>query len=755
MKNIVIKGKMFGKKLVAIICLICFVFSMSSCFKPDKVVKPASYVGDDVAFYNVNTIQIPQDLDSYDLYDEVVGGMTYYGEDALVTTIIAGKFESDYTYTARSFYEKYDYDGNYMGKVGLPAGSAMQLITIYESNGNSYAVCQETYDSNNYIVYSLNFENKEMTEVNSFSLSKNDGYLLNATPVYVGGNVLLHTFFSNGHDHTSAIVAIDPNGDISWNRMFDFEIFRMSEWDEDNVLIDSVDKKFYKYTISTNTLTEIDIENSLCSKYVNGTVGTNGNLYRNRRDRIDVLNIDNKTESVLVDFNFCDIDMSKVTFCNIEKITQDKIILYDAAIRPGESFKTRKIIILNKADINPYAGRAIIEVAQLWNVNEVLGAGAYTYNNSQEEYFAYISSRYNTDGDFVVPEIYGDDLTSLEISNLIMNQLKQDIINGEGPDVIIGLGDTTSMNYSNYLMDYNELINEDNDFDTSDFFTNAFYAYQNNGELFQIPLEISGFGVLTDTTELSANDVGFIYSNYPTFVETVNEGFDPIAYDNTRDRYMQFLYANNEDAFFENGKANFDSEAFREMAEYLKNNVTENGINTSIRMPNALWWNVASFYQDIQFDELNRGWDLYGAPSLDGRGPMLSVYNTAAIVTSTSSVDASWSFVKTLLSEDVQLKSINNPINKVAFDTYAEKSLEMIDFMFQDYGRVNPMKFTEESIEHYRHMLEKIDHSDAIDSEIYAVVCEEMPPYFYGDKTLDQVIEVINKRAQLILDERD
>lgn len=719
------------------------------------MVKPSSYVGDETEFYNANTIQIPHDLADYSLYDDVFGGMTYYGENTLVTLISAGKYESDYTYTLRSFYEKYDYDGNYLGRIGLPSNSTLQLVTIYEKVGNSYAVFQETPNSNDYIIYLLDYENEVMTEYSCFSLDTSDGYLTSSTPVYVGEEILLYSLFSNGHDHTSAIIAIDANGDITWNRMFDFEIFRMSEWDSDNVLIDSADKKFYKYTISTNSLSEILIEDSLYSKYKNGTVGSNGNVYKNRADRIDALNIEENSESILVDFNYCDIDMNKLSACCIEKVIEDKIIFYDASIRAGESSRIRKIVILEKTDINPYEGRAIIEVAQLWSVDEVLGAGAYEYNHSQEEYFAYISGRYNADGDFVVPEIYGEDLTPLQISNLIMNQLKLDIINGEGPDVVIGLGDTTAMDYSNYLIDFNELINEDTSFDVRDFFTKAFYAYQNENGLFQIPLEISGFGILTDANGLATNEAGFVYSDYQTYVDTLNDGFDPIELGNDRESYMLFLYSNNEDVFIENGVANFDSEAFREMAEYLKNNVTENGLNISIRIPNALWWNMASFYEDMQYDEFYRGWDFYGAPSHDGRGPMLSVFNTAAIATSTCSVDASWSFVKTLLSEEVQVKSIINPINLEAFDAYAHNSFEMIDIVFQDYGMRNTLDLTEESIDYYRAMLEKIDHASAIDSEIYAIVCEELPAYFYGDKTLDQVIEVINQRAQLILDERE
>ncbi len=67
---------------------------------------------------------------------------------------------------------------------------------------------------------------------------------------------------------------------------------------------------------------------------------------------------------------------------------------------------------------------------------------------------------------------------------------------------------------------------------------------------------------------------------------------------------------------------------------------------------------------------------------------------------------------------------------------------------------INPLPISYDDIDRYRTFIERIDHADAIDSEIYAIVCEELPAYFSDDKSLDQVIEIINQRARLVVDER-
>ena len=47
-----------------------------------------------------------------------------------------------------------------------------------------------------------------------------------------------------------------------------------------------------------------------------------------------------------------------------------------------------------------------------------------------------------------------------------------------------------------------------------------------------------------------------------------------------------------------------------------------------------------------------------------------------------------------------------------------------------------------------------VDHIMTSDSDIEIIVYEEMQAYYCGDKTLDEVIVIMNDRAQRVLDER-
>ncbi|MCQ2528088.1 MAG: hypothetical protein MJ108_03090 [Saccharofermentans sp.] len=725
--------------------------------------RTVTYVSGDEAFYDVASFDISEHYTSQHIYGYVEPRVLYYGDTEMVTAIKTSNMDKDGFVKDSFYYEKFDYEGNKIGLVRQGATCSVPVTNVFVADGKYYGIFPEQPQSSEYIIYNLDFDKEVLVEYGRFSLAKTDGIVARLMPVYVDGNILISADSGAGVSITSSIISLDASGEIKWEKDFDFCIEKCLRWDDNSILMCTTDKRYYTYDVANFQLTEISVDKQLYSKYLsNGTFLDDGNVCYERTDRIDVLNLKDMSESVLVDYNYCDFSMSDASQCTVEYLSSDRIVLHDTASgKPGESSFRWKTFVLLHSDKNPYAGRPMLEIAQIQGVDDLVGAGVYEYNHSQSEYFAYITGRYNVDGDFVVPDIYGDDLTATQIKQLVIDQLKIDILNGEGPDVVIGLGDTTAINYPDWLCDFNKLIEEDSDISADDYFENGFYAFQNDSGLFQIPLEIQGYGILANINNGYSTGNGFTYDGYNSLVEA-NDGFDMIGY-RTRDEYMECLYRSNERFFFDHGRPNFDCDEFRAMADYLKNCVTDTGLDPESEDYNVInhshpgyyYVYFYSFYEDIQYDEFQlEDWNVFGIPSLGSQGPVLSVSNTIAIATCTSDVDASWGFVKLMLSEKVQVHAISNPINKSAYYTYAQNSLEMIDFMIQDLGLMLRYKFPDSSIEKYRLMLERIDHTDAIDTEIYAIVCEEMPAYFSDDKTIDQVIDIINRRAQLVVDER-
>ena len=152
--------------------------------------------------------------------------------------------------------------------------------------------------------------------------------------------------------------------------------------------------------------------------------------------------------------------------------------------------------------------------------------------------------------------------------------------------------------------------------------------------------------------------------------------------------------------------------------------------------------------------------------------PILSVffmssYVSIAVSAQAQNVDACGEFVKLLLSEDVQ-KSLamndNFVLSREAFREGGQKAVEYYngeggEYMFgYDYEtglpKDNRLKFSEQNINELEKIIESCSCTNAADAAINLILVEEMPAYFIGQKSLEEVAKVAQDRAQKVLDER-
>lgn len=738
------------KRFITLICVLSICICMISGCKRNEITKEDTYVKEDASYFSSNVISAGEDYLESTEYDNVSLSVSMYTDEYFVVEAICDSYDNEGFCTTNVFFDKYSYSGDILGHVSLDSEYISRDHVLFLDQNSVYdLMIMPTGESNDFVVCELNFEEATFIETNAFSIDAfdNTSSMLSANKCDEG--ILL--VYQNAN--STGVTLVDNDGTQVWNQELDIFCIDVKKTDDELLLYVDNDG-IYNFSISNRTINKYDVTEELFNKYCkNSTIGNNKEAFSMVSNRIDKLDLDTMTESTYVDFNYCDLSLYTLSNCFVEYVSDNRIVMEDLAILPSDNINRLRVVTLQKEDTNPYSGRPIIEVAQLWGVNPVMGAGILDYNRTQSTCFAYVSSRYNED--FVVPEIYGEDLTFTELSQMIISQLMLDINTGVGPDVVIGLGDVEQINNSDYLMDFNEYISNDDSFDKELYFTNILSAYENSNGLFQIPLEASAFGVMTRSDNVSDNSVGFNYADYYDFVSNINNGSDPIAIDNTRDRYFEFLYANNEDSFFEDGNPNFDCEEFRELAEYVKENIPEEGLPISKQPSSSNWVVMSGFYFDIQQAPFTYdSWNIYGAPSSDARGLMLCVFNTVAITSTTSNSDESWNLVKSLLGETAQRNAQNNPININAFYGYAGEAVEIINRTNEQYGLMVD-ELTQDDIDRYYEMLTRIDHSNAIDSEVYSIVIEELQPYFADSKTIDEVIEIINDRASTIVQERE
>jgi hypothetical protein len=83
----------------------------------------------------------------------------------------------------------------------------------------------------------------------------------------------------------------------------------------------------------------------------------------------------------------------------------------------------------------------------------------------------------------------------------------------------------------------------------------------------------------------------------------------------------------------------------------------------------------------------------------------------------------------------------------------SEMSSYMSEADIRSYG-MNPNQMDESVIGDFESFVEGLAGWYDNDASINAIIREEMPAYFEGQKSLDQVIPVLEERIQTFLDER-
>ena len=168
----------------------------------------------------------------------------------------------------------------------------------------------------------------------------------------------------------------------------------------------------------------------------------------------------------------------------------------------------------------------------------------------------------------------------------------------------------------------------------------------------------------------------------------------------------------------------------------------------------------------VKRDQIKNGTAILGIPSSDGRGPMFGSKISVAISKNCVDKKSCIEFVKTLISDEIQLKLVMNDqfvINRNAFRQGCNAAIEyyntedgsqnLFDYAAGTYV-TSHMKFTSEDIDRLERIVLSCSKCDTEDSAINLILIEEMPAYFLGQKDLDSVVKIVQNRAQKVLDER-
>lgn len=561
------------------------------------------------------------------------------------------------------------------------------------------------------------------------------------------------------------------------------------------------DRCFFELDLKTGSLTEKDAKEYewLNTDFLfSSIIGRDGMAYYSSPVGIAKIDTKNRKTEQIFSYSWCGENRSVLSSLVVGDITEDSILLcgttgYGQAYT-NSSVNDFTIMQLTKASKNPNAGKTVMELyVPDGYVNEKIADAINKFNTTNSDYFIEVSGRYTDYSAYNYDaQINNEDemqTASLNGDAKVGTKLAIDLINGEGPDILMNVANFEQLNNANYLVDLSKYIGN---LDSEKYFTNIVEASKTDGKLYQLTLCYGIQGIHTDSKYAGASGVGFTTEEYKQFLSKELNGKDLIT--SGQAVYFTRLFNAMSDKFIVDGKADFSGPEFAELAKYVKENVQERARNWNdpaadgrpyIASGGAV--GVMAFKGDRAFAEDEKGFfttvygigtyfygitglkggsAILGIPSTDGRGPQFAPHVSVAISAQSVNADACGEFVKLLLSEEIQESLALNDefvLSRTAFRKVAQIA---VDFYNKD-GRnhiysesdiqKNPnsvITFSKEHIDGLEKIISSCSRSNACDASINLILIEEMPAYFLGQKDLESVIAIAQDRVQKVLSER-
>ena len=663
------------------------------------------------------------------------------------------------------------------------------------SDGRLIIKCESWESSTNtYFLrnYYIDPENEKIVETHDYELDNNIQY----SGTYDIGEYRVETLFSIGREKKHCPLKVySPDGgvrnvDISISGKDVFEVPVIFALDDNTALIPAATEReyvFFKLDLVSCTLSNVnssDYEWLDVDRLLHPFNGSDGNVFFTTQQGVSMVNVKNKNVETIFDYSCCGVNRNYLKNLEIADCSEDDILLC-GPYRTSNMFTSKfvmnyAIVEFTKADKNPHAGKQIMELyTPDGQVDEILSDAIIKYNNASDRYFIQLSDRYSR-RDYLdysnVSSLDDYDSAQLTANVKLSNDLAVDLMNGEGPDILLNTSDLGQLNNDNYLVDLSAYTA---DLDSNKYFTNIINCAESDGKLYQLPVSFTIEGIQTDPEYAGKTSIGFTTEEYNRFLYDTLNGEDVI--ESGQPLYFVKLFNGMSDKFIVNGNVDISSSDFADIAGYVKDNVQQNSLSWDIKPEDDVELvdfttkgNKTAYYCNcpgisgylVKRAQIKNGTAILGIPSSDGRGPMFGTDISVAVSAHAVNVDACVEFVKMLISDDIQYELVMSDkfvLNREAFKTGCNAAIEyfnteegsqnMFDYAAGTYV-ASHMKFTSEDIDNLESIILSCSKMNSADSAINAILIEEMPAYFLGQKDLSAVVAIIQDRVQKVLDER-
>ncbi len=444
-----------------------------------------------------------------------------------------------------------------------------------------------------------------------------------------------------------------------------------------------------------------------------------------------------------------DMDVNADYIQSVKALSDGSFLMtyYDYSSDGGVS-----ILIAKPVDPSTIVEKTELTIATIY-ANQDLNEAVIEFNRNSEEYRIKIVDYMTEDYDY----------------EAAITNLQNDIVAGNVPDMI----DVSSVSapWRNWaakeiITDLYPLMEADGDFSKEELLPNIRTAFEVDGSLYVLPTTVMISGV-----EVKEKFVEGVESLTPEFLleleSQLPEDVDLFWY-NYQGEVMYNMVYENMSSFvdYETGECYFDTDEFKAVLAYAKEQPAEMVWDESESLPASLAADEVIFYDitmaqmpDWQFHKFVFGEDVtmlgYGSK---GDGIKLIPNGCALTITEACEhKDAAWDFLKTFVSEEAQTKEHiwGIPVTQTGLDNFIYEAQHMDGehgYSWDDV-ELNITNATDEDVEEFLVIFEMADEVSMQDTAIMAIIEEEVAPFFAGEKSVDEVADIIQSRVDIYLKE--
>lgn len=361
-----------------------------------------------------------------------------------------------------------------------------------------------------------------------------------------------------------------------------------------------------------------------------------------------------------------------------------------------------------------------------------------------------------------------------DLYNAMLAKKPMDVIDLSGVDV-------EKLSRQGIFEDLNPYLEQSVIFDRSDFVDGILEAYTFDGTLVGIPQTFTMRTIMGEKAQIG-NAAGLTLDGLFAAAGRRSQAcpFDgPYEERITKEEMMQYLLMFNEDIFidWDTGKCHFDSETFKSVLELVNHIPNSQGygqeevsLTDRIRNGDVLFGIVnINELKDVQRYRNRRGENAVciGFPTIDGKGgTLLFGKNAFGIVAGSENKSGAWEFVESVLeSENVDQMEPQDvasdyefifglPVQKKIMNILVEYRLEEErEWAAKDHSyEFHPL--TREEVDIVLNLLKEATPAFSVENDVIVqIINEEAPAYYSGQKSVDDVMQIIQNRVQVYVNE--